>query len=47
MVDSPLLNIIQGDGSVAEIRGELPMIRKHLAQVYPNWAPHVRINFST
>jgi hypothetical protein len=46
MIDSPLPNIIQGDGNLADIRRELPMIRKHLAQVHPDWAAHVRINFT-
>ncbi len=46
MLDSPIANIIHGEGDIGDIRRALPAIKKSLAQVHPNWAPHVRVNFS-
>jgi hypothetical protein len=46
MMDSPVLNVIHGDGSLAEVRAQLQEVQKDLNQIVPEWFPWVRINFT-
>ena len=46
MVDSPVPNIIHGDGDLDSIRNQVRDLDKDLNLVDPCWLPHIRINFT-